>query len=224
LKYLKKYWKWITAVFLLLVIIVISANYTVLHSSRKYIFKNSNEAPAAQAALVLGAMVYHDSELSYMTRDRADLGIALYKSGKVKKILVSGDHGHKNYDEVNTIRGYILKRGVPPEDVFMDHAGFNTYNSMYRARDIFKVRSMIICTQAFHLNRSVFLARSMNIEASGVPADNFQYNKWNLRMANTREVLARVKAWFSAEIFRPKPHFLGDPIPITGDGRLTEDK
>jgi SanA protein len=215
--------KWAFVALILFIGLLIYSNYAVVRSSKDYIYTNAGEVPQSQAALVLGALVYGNGQLYFMTKDRADMAIALYKAGKVKKILVSGDHGHDNYDEVNTIRNYILKTGIPPQDVFMDHAGFNTYASMYRARDIFKVESMIVCTQQFHLNRAVFLARSMGIPTTGIAVEKIKLSGRSMAFSKLRETGARLKAWLEADIFRPKPHFLGDPIPINGDGRLTED-
>jgi len=219
-----KYLKWALAAFALLVLLIIFCNYEVIHTAKPLICKTMDEVPNSQAALVLGAKVFKNGYLANMTLDRANMGIALYRAGKVKKILVSGDHGHEGYDEVNTIRNYILKTGIPREDVFMDHAGFDTYSSMYRARDVFKVESLVVCTQQFHLDRAVFLGHCLGLKVSGIAADSIHYSKWNLLFSNIRESGARTKAWFAAKITHPTPHFLGDPIPISGDGRATEDK
>lgn len=175
----------------------------------------------AQAALVLGAYVFPDGRPSAMVEDRLIMAESLYKAGKVKKILISGDHGRVEYDEVNAMRRYLEAKGVPTADIFMDHAGFDTYDSMYRARDVFQVHSAVVVTQRFHLPRAVWLARQMGLEAEGVVADRWVYDKASYYEA--REVLARVKA-FGEWLFQRKPVFLGPVIPITGDGRATHDQ
>jgi SanA protein len=180
-----------------------------------------NDVQPAQAALVLGAYVFPDGTPSTMVEDRLMTAYHLYQAGKVKKILISGDHGRVEYDEVNAMRRYLEAKGVPPEDIFMDHAGFDTYDSMYRARDVFQVHSAIVVTQAFHLPRAVWLARRLGLEAEGVVADQRIYAK--AQYYDMREVLARVKA-FGEWASRQKPTFLGPVIPITGDGRATHDQ
>lgn len=176
-------------------------------------------APEADAVLVLGAKVYADGTPSPTLQDRLDAGYQLYLTGKVDKILVSGDHGQVDYDEVEVMKNYLLEKGVPREDIFMDHAGFDTYDSMYRARDIFEVESVIISTQQFHISRAVYIARRLGLEAYGLPSsDREQGRIYN----NLRESLAKVKAFFDIEFFQREPRVLGDVIPISGDGIVTE--
>jgi vancomycin permeability regulator SanA len=157
-----------------------------------------------------------------MLNDRLDQAYELYVNGKAGKILVSGDHGRKNYDEVNTMKKYLINKGVPPEDVFMDHAGFNTYESVYRVRDIFQVKKVIIVTQGYHLTRAVFIARELGLEACGVASDLHNYGEV-MTIYRFRETAARNKDFFMAKLLRPQPTFLGETIPITGDGRVTDD-
>ena len=178
-------------------------------------------APHADAALVLGAQVFKGGGVSLILRDRLDTGIALYKAHKTPKLLLSGDHGHVSYDEVNTMRRYALARGVRDEDIFMDHAGFSTYESAYRTRDIFKVKKVIIVTQSFHLPRALFIARKLGLTAYGVASDKRDYREKSYN--DLRETAARYKDFFTAAVFKPKPTFLGKTIPIQGDGRATAD-
>ncbi|WP_426454322.1 SanA/YdcF family protein [Paenibacillus sp. S-38] len=180
------------------------------------------EVPSAEAIVVLGALVYPDGRVSDIVRDRLDTGLELYRAGKAPKILVSGDHGRKEYDEVNTMKNYLLQAGVPEEDIFMDHAGFNTYDSMYRARDVFLVRSAIVVTQEYHVKRAVYLARELGMEAYGVAADRRSYVR--IKQYEAREVLARNKDFWGIHLLGMKPKFLGEAIPITSDGRATNDK
>jgi len=197
-----------------------SANAVVYYGGKAGILPVADVRPA-QAALVLGAYVFPDGRPSTMVEDRLLTAWDLYQAGKVEKILISGDHGRVEYDEVNAMRRFLEAKGVPPEDIFMDHAGFDTYDSMYRARDVFQVHSTVVVTQAFHLPRAIWLARRMGLEADGVVADRWVYDKAEYYAA--REVLARVKA-FGEWLIHRKPVFLGPVIPITGDGRVTHDQ
>lgn len=180
--------------------------------SNKYI-STVQELPRAQTALVLGAGLLTNGKLSPIFKDRIDAAITLYTSKKVETILVSGDDGTTTHNEVNPAREYLLKKGVLERDIFLDHAGFDTYSSMYRARVVFGVESAIIVTQSFHLPRSIFIARKLGIDAYGLPADQHPYSFKN----NMREILANVKAFM--DIFRNRiPKYLGEEIPITGTG------
>jgi SanA protein len=180
----------------------------------------AGDVKQAQAAIVLGAYVFPDGRVSDMVADRLEMAYNLYREHRVAKILISGDHGRVEYDEVNTMRRYLEAKGVPTADIFMDHAGFDTYDTMYRARDVFQVHTAVVVTQAFHLPRAVYLARSLGLEAQGVAADRWQYAGAQYYAA--REWAARVKA-FGNVLFHNAPQFLGPAIPITGDGRATHD-
>lgn len=171
--------------------------------------------------LILGCLVRENGEMSVMLKDRMDEGIALYHAGAAGKILVSGDHGRTDYDEVNRMKAYAVENGVPAEDVFMDHAGFSTYESMYRARDIFGVKRMIVVTQKYHLYRAVYNARALGMDAWGVPADPRRYGGQLYR--DLREVLAQDKDFLYC-LIQPKPTYLGEAIPVQGNGNLTNDK
>jgi vancomycin permeability regulator SanA len=152
--------------------------------------------------------------------DRASVALGIYRKGVAKKILVSGDHSRGDYDEVNIAKEFFLENGVSGKDIFVDYAGFDTYDSVYRAKKIFQVESMIISTQGFHLPRALYLARRQGIEAYGIGAD---LRKYNLGFYNfLRENAARAKAFWEAAT-NARPRFLGDAIPITGDGRSSWD-
>lgn len=194
--------------FILLIFLIITLE------SHKYITQDEQELPKTQTALVLGAGLLRGGNLSPIFKDRIDTAATLYKTGKVEKILVSGDDGTETHNEVNPAREYLLTLGVLSNDIFLDHAGFDTYSSMYRARAIFRVQSAIIVTQSFHLPRSVFIARRLGIDAYGTPADQHPYSYKN----NVREAFAQVKAFFNVMYMRI-PKYLGEEIPITGSGR-----
>lgn len=170
--------------------------------------------------LVLGCQVNGDGTPCDMLADRLQQGIDLYKSGASGKLLMSGDHGRVGYDEVNTMKKFATDNEIPSENVFMDHAGFSTYESLYRARDIFEAKKVIIVTQSYHLYRALYIARHMGLDAYGVSADLRWYYGQDKR--EVREVLARVKDFFSV-IIQPKPTYLGDAIPVNGNGNLTND-
>lgn len=174
----------------------------------------------ADAVIVLGARVYADGSVSPMLADRLDTALALYRARKAPRILVSGDHGTESYDEVNAMRRYLEGHGVPAEHIFMDHAGFTTYDTLYRARDVFGVRRAVVVTQRFHLSRSLFVANALGLDADGVVADRRPYTFGSLVRSNVREVGARVKAAVQT-LATPRPRFLGPRIPIGGDGRVT---
>ncbi len=188
--------------------------------SSSFIFQNIEDVPKKQVALVLGAKVYQDGTMSSITSDRADTAIELYNNGKVEKILVSGDHGRQNYDEVNTIKNYLVNNHIPAKDIFLDHAGFDTYDSLFRARDIFHVSSAIIISQNFHLPRAVYIGKSLGLDVVGMSADKHLYVLATYN--ELREALARFKAFIDIT-FQVKPKFLGNPIPITGESKLSWD-
>ena len=169
--------------------------------------------------LVLGAGV-RDGSPRPMLQDRLDYALKLYNDGVAPKLIMSGDHGRKEYDEVNIMKEYAIERGVPSEDIFMDHAGFSTYESIYRARDIFKVKKMVIVTQEYHLYRALYVANRLGIEAVGYASDPRQYAGQLYR--ELREILARDKDFVFC-IFKPRPTYLGDAIPVSGNGDLTND-
>lgn len=173
----------------------------------------------ADCIMVLGCGVDDEGNPRLLLRDRLDCGVALYQNGEAPKLLMSGDHGRVTYDEVNAMRSYAMEFGVPSSDIFMDHAGFSTYESMYRARDVFDVDRLIIVTQEYHLYRAVYIARSLGLDAWGVACDPGEYHGqiW----LDLREILARNKDFFYC-IFQPEPTFLGEVIPISGDGSATE--
>ncbi len=172
------------------------------------------------AVLILGCGVYQDGSPTPMLNDRMITGIDAFIKGAGKKLILSGDHGQKNYDEVKTMKEIALSYGIREDDIFLDHAGFSTYDSIKRAKDIFGVDSLCIITQKYHLYRALFLADSLDIEAVGVAADTRAYKGQWLR--EVREILARAKDSFNA-IFEPNAEIMGSPIDLSGDGRVTWD-
>ena len=174
----------------------------------------------ADCILVLGAGLKADGTPNFMLQDRLNKGIELYKAGAAPKLLLSGDNGQVEYDEVNAMKKYALDAGVPAEDVFLDHAGFSTYESMYRARDIFLVKKAIIVTQKYHQYRSLYIAKGLGIEGYGIIAEPRTYGGQLKR--DIREILARDKDFFMV-ILKPEPTYLGDTIPISGSGLPSQE-
>jgi len=170
--------------------------------------------------LVLGAGIWPGDKPSHILRDRLERGILLYQQGTSNRLLMSGDHGREGYDEVNVMKNYAIQKGIEADTIFMDHAGFSTYESMVRAKEIFQVEKMIIVTQAYHMPRALYVANELGIEAFGVSAKPVAYI--GQRGRELREVVARIKDVFYV-LTNQAPTYLGDVIPIGGSGTLTDD-
>ncbi len=196
--------------------------YMVLYA-KPYVYADVNSVPERYAVILPGAKVYSNT-VSHVVRDRIEGSLLCIDAGKAKRILVSGDHGRKDYDEVNQIRLYMQNvYGTDGSLIFMDHAGFSTYETMYRARDVFCVKDAVIVTQKFHVYRSVYIARKLGIDAVALEAPEMvSYAKRLHRVWEFREFLARIKAFFSVA-FNVKPTYLGNQIPITGDSSKSWD-
>lgn len=169
----------------------------------------------ADCVLVLGAGVRGDGAPTPMLKDRLTQGIALYQVGASDRLLMSGDHGTPEYDEVNAMKQFAVDSGVPSKKVFMDHAGFSTYESVYRAQAVFQAKKVIIVSQGYHLYRALYVADALGLEAYGVTADLQPYQGQWARQG--REALARVKDFFFG-LFKPAPTYLGEAIPVSGNG------
>ncbi len=170
--------------------------------------------------MVLGCQVKEGGEPSHMLRDRLQRGVETYQYGASEKLLMSGDHGRTDYNEVETMKQYAIDEGIESENIFMDHAGFSTYESIYRAKEVFGVKKMVIITQEYHLYRALYIAEKLGIEAYVVASDYHIYAA--LSMRDLREVLARAKD-FVTTIVKPEPTYLGDFIDIHGNGDITND-
>ena len=196
-------------------------NTGMILAAQKHVYNDMNALPPRTVVLVLGSQI-HGIRLSPVLKDRVDAGIALMENRKGKKLLLSGDHGKKYYDEVTAMKLYVLEnaRDLPEEDIFLDYAGFNTWESMYRARDVFEVKDLIIVTQKFHISRAVCMARSLGMNAVGYEVNQDRFTGRSLQGWRIREYFARVKAFYSI-VVKPKPRYLGDKIPISGDGRAS---
>lgn len=203
-------------------IMMLSINFYVVNKTKSKIVteKQAKELENVDCILVLGAGIWGDKP-SPMLEDRLLQGIALYNNQTSSKIIMSGDHGKEEYDEVNVMKDFAIEKGVKSEDIFMDHAGFSAYDSVYRAKEIFKAQKIIIVTQKYHLHRALYVAEKLGIEAYGVASDPREYRGQVVR--ELREVLARDKDFFKC-IIKPEPTYLGDTIPVSGNGDATNDK
>mgnify|MGYP003303038696 CR=1 FL=1 len=196
-------------------------NAYIKHTTAKRILSVEEAAEKkADCILVLGCKVRPDGTPSLMLRDRLDKGLALYEAGASGRLLMSGDHGTRGYDEVNTMKTYALERGISSEVIFMDHAGFDTYDSMYRAKEIFCAERVLVVSQAYHLPRALYIAERLGLEAYGVAAEDIVYRGQSYR--DLREAAARAKDFCQAWL-KLKPKYLGEQIPIQGNGNLTND-
>lgn len=214
---LVKFIKLIIKLFLLFIALLLGINFYVRISASKYIVKNIESK--YDAILVLGAGL-RNGKPSPILKDRLDVALKLYNDGVSDKIIVSGDHGKKYYDEVNVMKNYLLEHGVDSKNIFMDHAGFSTYDSVYRAKNIFMANSVVIVTQKYHLYRSLYIASSLGLDAVGYSSTLRDYSgKYKFEL---REILARDKDAFKV-LFKPEADIMGDAIPVSGNGNVTND-
>jgi SanA protein len=209
-------------VILVILIILLGINFFVIAKTKNKILteEQAKELEDVDCILVLGAGIWGENP-SPMLEDRLLQGISLYQKGISHKMIMSGDHGRDNYDEVNVMKRFAIERNVKSEDVFMDHAGFSTYDSMYRAKDVFEAKKILIVTQKYHMYRAIYVAEQLGMEAYGVNSDPQTYAGQAMR--DFREVLARDKDWIKC-IIKPEPTYLGETIPVSGNGDVTNDK
>ena len=202
--------------------VVFGIDAYVVHSTSDQMLSPEDAAllEDVDCILVLGCGVKDDGTPSAMLEDRLRRSVELFHAEAAPKLLMSGDHGRVTYNEVWTMKQYAMDNGIASEDIFMDHAGFSTYESIYRARDVFGVKKIIIISQEYHLYRALYIANALGVEAYGVSANYRDYSGQFAR--DVREVLARNKDWLTA-IFQPEPKYLGEAVPIWGNGDLTND-
>lgn len=191
---------------------------TIVGSKGSIVSADEASISSADAIVVLGASVFADGTPSGILQDRLDDGIALYFAGVAPKIIMSGDNGTESYNEVRVMKQYAIAQGVPSEDIFCDHAGFSTYESMYRAKYVFGCQRIVVATQTYHLYRALWSAKSLGMQATGVPSDYHEYQKQ--LQYDIREVPARTKDFFKA-LFRMPSTYVGDAISLDQDGDVT---
>lgn len=185
-------------------------------SGRIFTLNNLEDIPERKVAVVLGALVHPDGRLSSVLQERVDTAVELYRNGKVEKLLMSGDNRTRRYNEVNAMRDYAVQQGVPTNDVVRDFAGFRTYDSMYRAKELWDLDEFIIVSQRFHLPRALYIARELDVDAVGVATSARRY-RVTPRLI-WRERFAWMLAWFDVKAGRD-PYFLGDKESLDGDAQ-----
>ena len=222
----KKWGRRIMSIFIiLLMIFIISISITIstVNSYKKYIYNIEDIPSENDAIIVLGAGVRGDGTPSDILADRLETSLEVFGAGLGNTFLLSGDHGREEYNEVGSMKKYILQKDIDEKIIFMDHAGFSTYDTMYRAKEIFKVDKAIIVTNEYHLPRALYIARKLGIDAYGIKSDKRQYQLMD--SYKKRELLAQLKDFVYVNILKPEPKFLGEVIPVSGsDGRVTEDE
>ena len=220
---IKKFFIVVLCVVLTLALAVFGVDAYVKSTASKNIItpEQAEKLQNVDCIIVLGCQVHPDGNPSIMLNDRIKRGVELYKLGVSQKIIMSGDHGQAEYDEVNAMKQTAIGLGVDSSDVFMDHAGFSTYETVYRAKEIFGAKRVVIVTQQYHLYRAVYIAKQLGLEAYGVNSD---FHEFRGQIFNdVREILARNKDFVKC-IFKPEPTYLGETIAINGDGDVTNDK
>ncbi len=215
----------LVATLLLIPTLVGSISLYVTKSTEKYIYNEENitiqdNQDEYDAILVLGSGVRGNYPTPIL-KERLDTGIYLYENGIAPKIIMSGDHGRQYYDEVNIMKDYAIEQGVPSEDIFMDHAGFSTYESMYRVGYIFEAKRVIVVSQKYHLYRAIYIGKRLDLDIIGANATKNILGGHSARL--TREVFAQNKDFFKV-MFKPEPTFLGEKISLEESGDVTNDR
>lgn len=210
---------------LILLCILVVIGIITIGSINIYMYQTTKQQMNAQlenvdCILVLGAGI-RNNKPTPMLNDRIEEAISLYKDKKAPKIIMSGDHGRIDYNEVGVMKDFAIDKGVPSSDIFMDHAGFSTYESLYRAKEIFQAKKIIIVTQDYHLYRALYIANQLGLEAVGVASNPRDYSGQTKR--DIREVAARCKDFLTC-IIKPEPTYLGESIPVSGNGDITNNQ
>ena len=213
----------VISLILLCVLVVLAINLRVVSVGKSCLLtvEEAETLENVDCIIVLGCQVRPDGRLSDMLHDRLTRALELYEKGVAPKLLMSGDHGGPYYNEVGAMKTFAVENGVPSENVFMDHAGFSTYETVYRAKEIFQARKVVIVTQGYHLHRALYIAQQLGLEAYGVASNLRTYS--SQAKQDVREMMARCKD-FGMCIFKPEPTYMGEAISISGNGDVTNDK
>jgi len=202
MKKLKKVFLFLLILLGMGILLLFGLDSYIKHQTSDRIYLNKNSLPDFQTVIILGASVHSDGKLSPVLKERVDAGLGLYRDGKVQNFLLSGDNRKSDYDEVNSMRNYLLDRNVPDSLIFVDPAGLDTYDSMYRSGEVFDVSNAIVVTQKFHLPRTLFIASRLGLDYYGFPAEQTDH-KTETSLVR-REKIANVKALFEV-IIQQKP-------------------
>lgn len=175
---------------------------------------DASTLPKTDVGLVLGTSKFNQyGGENWFYTYRIKAAIELYQAGRIKKIIVSGDNGTSSYDEATMMRNDLIAAGIPEDDVVPDYAGFRTLDSVYRSKSVFGQDEIIIISQRFHLERALYIADDLNIEARGFIAKD-PLHKASYQKVIAREVLARTKAWLDCHILNTQPKYPGPYEPI----------
>lgn len=216
---MKKYFKILLYLSIIGLVALISVNYYVKSSTQNDIYDLAAQLPKTEAGIIFGAGIRGDQPGKYL-KDRLDAGILLYKKNIINKILLSGDNGRDEYDELTVMKNYCYKQGVDTTEIFIDYAGFDTYSTMYRAQHIFKIKKAILVSQKYHLNRAIYIGQQLGVDAIGYSANTGEYPGY--QYVTFREYISVFKAFFDV-IRNREPHFLGNPIDINGASNYSKD-
>ena len=212
--------KWFKRIFMalliglgLLIAVVAACNIWVLGSCSGRLYDNAETVPHKRVAVMLGTNPKTKTgKMNYFYKHRIDAAVKLYQNGKIDRILISGDNSSKTYSEPDAMKADLMAAGIPDSAIYLDFAGFSTYDSMVRAKKVFGLSEFMVVSQDFHNKRAVYIARQNGIDAIGFNVQNILFRKWRIKM-ELREILARVKA-VGEVVMNKKPHFLGEPIEI----------
>jgi SanA protein len=218
MKLLKKYFKLFCLLSIVGIICIASVNYFIKDQTNDLIIEDLNQIPNTKVAIIFGAGINGNTPSSYL-QDRLDAGILLYKTQKVKKLLLSGDNGNDAHDELTVMKNYCFEKGVDTTKIYLDYAGFDTYSTMYRAKKIFDLDSAILVSQKYHLNRAIYLGSKMGVKSIGFVANKREYT--NYLYVQFREFFSVFKS--TIDVLRNrKPRFLGEKVSIDGVSNYTK--
>lgn len=217
--FIKKHFKKLLYVSIIGLILIFGINFYVKSKTNSLIFSYENDVPTLNVGIIFGAGINGNKPSKYL-KDRLDAGIKLFESKKINKILLSGDNGNDAHDELTVMKTYCFEKGIDTTKIYIDYAGFDTYSTMYRAKNIFKIDKAILITQEYHLNRAIYIGNNLGIESIRFSADEGEYNNYNY--VCFREYFSICKSVIDV-IRNRKPHFLGTEIDINGVSNYSKD-
>ncbi|MHC0443373.1 SanA/YdcF family protein [Flavobacterium sp. 3-210] len=216
---MKKYFKIALYLAIIGLIVIVSVNYYVKSSTKKNIYYSIKKFPKNDVGIIFGAGINGNQPSKYL-KDRLDAGIMLWKAKRINKILLSGDNGRQEYDELTVMKNYCFNHGVDTTKIFIDYAGFDTYSTMYRAKHIFKIKKATLISQEYHLNRAIYIGQKLGIKSSGYSANKGEYLGYNY--VRFREYGSIFKSFFDV-LRNREPRFLGGEININGESNYSKD-
>jgi SanA protein len=215
----KKYFKIFVCFVIIGLVAVVSVNWYVKSKTKTHIYNSLKKFPKNDVGIIFGAGINGDQPSKYL-KDRLDAGILLYKANRINKILLSGDNGRDEYDELTVMKKYCFNHGVDTTKIFIDYAGFDTYSTMYRAKHIFKIKRATLISQKYHLNRAIYIGQKLGIKSVGYSANKGEYLGY--KYVTFREYGSIFKSFFDV-LRNREPRFLGNPIDINGVSNYSKD-